>query len=458
MAFSDIATQQRDREATALKRFVTCSIAGSLVLHGAALLLKVNNLWNLDESDSAEIAIVVTEPLIPVEEPELEEATPAEEPLPASESELPFSEPGSASSSSIAVADLPVEPIPEPEEPEPSAVVEPLEELLEEEPLADEVTEEEVSDTVEPESIETEAVEEPVPSPSDVAEERQDLRELLDQVRRNRQNRQPQRAESDRPAQSGRATPSASQRGESAQGERNQGEQATAPTTPGIGNGEGDAPEGDGSGSRQVGCRSCPRPEYPESALDAGAEGQVSVSVDVGPDGRVIGVTLTGTSGNPDLDQAVLQTIREQYQFEGVSEGGETIPVVVDMTIQGSERNRRARQQGERTEIELPGSEPPAQAESPVEPPIEPALRTPDPETPAVTPDPAASPEAAPTEAETVPSPDSPTVESTPLPELPAEPEEPIAPVEETLPAEAPPEPESFPPLFDSLSLSLIHI
>ena len=99
-------------------------------------------------------------------------------------------------------------------------------------------------------------------------------------------------------------------------------------------------------------CQNCVRPEYPESALESGAEGQPVVSVDINPDGSVRSVTLTRSSGNPAIDQAAIQAARNS-RFQPVS-GGASVPIEYDLTIEGSRRNREAQRRGERQSVEVP--------------------------------------------------------------------------------------------------------
>jgi TonB family protein len=160
--------------------------------------------------------------------------------------------------------------------------------------------------------------------------------------------------------------------------------------------------------------------------------------VDVDANGNVIGVILTGSSGNAALDQAVLETVREQYEFQGVGSGGASIPIEVDMTLEGSDANRAAREQGERREVTVPSAAPVAEDSSPTE---------------AATEVPQASPQAAPTEplnpsSATDPTPQSPEAaseepqptESSPVPSTESSP---LLPEETPLPEVAPASPES---------------
>ena len=59
-----------------------------------------------------------------------------------------------------------------------------------------------------------------------------------------------------------------------------------------------------------------PQDSYPPAARRAGAEGRVSVSVDVGTDGRVVACRVTSTSGNEDLDKATCRLATRNGRFE----------------------------------------------------------------------------------------------------------------------------------------------
>ncbi|HEX8384352.1 MAG TPA: TonB family protein [Sphingomonas sp.] len=59
-----------------------------------------------------------------------------------------------------------------------------------------------------------------------------------------------------------------------------------------------------------------PQDSYPPAARRAGAEGRVSVSVDVGTDGRVTACRVTSSSGNTDLDNATCRLATRNGRFE----------------------------------------------------------------------------------------------------------------------------------------------
>lgn len=59
-----------------------------------------------------------------------------------------------------------------------------------------------------------------------------------------------------------------------------------------------------------------PQDSYPAAARRAGAEGRVSVSVDVGTGGRVTACRVTASSGNEDLDAATCRLATRNGRFE----------------------------------------------------------------------------------------------------------------------------------------------
>lgn len=116
-------------------------------------------------------------------------------------------------------------------------------------------------------------------------------------------------------------------------------------------------PEPAGGGSRTVACRRCPKPSYPRSALNAGAEGTVNIMVDINPDGAVTSASLVGSSGHASLDQAALSAVRSRWRFQPIRGGASGVVISVVMTIEGSDLNQRAQEQGDRESVEIPSQE-----------------------------------------------------------------------------------------------------
>jgi TonB family protein len=126
--------------------------------------------------------------------------------------------------------------------------------------------------------------------------------------------------------------------------------------------GSGDAAQaeppqrGNGQASRTVTCQDCQRPAYPESALEAGVEGQPQVTVQINPDGSVASVTLERSSGNAAIDEAAIQAA-QRSRFQPIA-GGARVPIEYDLSIEGSERHQNAQRRGERhsTTVASPAS------------------------------------------------------------------------------------------------------
>ncbi|MEM6256365.1 MAG: TonB family protein [Cyanobacteria bacterium P01_D01_bin.156] len=110
----------------------------------------------------------------------------------------------------------------------------------------------------------------------------------------------------------------------------------------------------------QFGCRNCIRPDYPEAALDEAAEGEPQIEFEVDQDGNVISARLAQSSGSPALDQAALDAIRQSTFTAGGQ--GRSRTIAVDFSIEGTQRNRTARQRGERPTIEETATAEPASA------------------------------------------------------------------------------------------------
>jgi protein TonB len=64
-----------------------------------------------------------------------------------------------------------------------------------------------------------------------------------------------------------------------------------------------------------------PKPEYPEKARALHQQGVVLLGVEVGADGRPSEVTITRSSGFPELDQAAVRAVR-RWTFEPARAGG----------------------------------------------------------------------------------------------------------------------------------------
>jgi protein TonB len=78
--------------------------------------------------------------------------------------------------------------------------------------------------------------------------------------------------------------------------------------------------------------RSNPKPAYPAEARSLRQEGVVLLSVQVGPDGRVQGITLKRSSGFPLLDQAAISGVKI-WTFEPARTAGIAAASRVDVPV-----------------------------------------------------------------------------------------------------------------------------
>ncbi|MBD1918256.1 MULTISPECIES: energy transducer TonB [Cyanophyceae] len=487
MSLSNLCFEQHQQDQVKLRKLLLWGLLGSVGVHAIALGLSQTNLWqDADEANVLPIELIVTEPLVETPEPEVLDPTqPAELSTETNAPAAPApTAPAPSPKAAVVTAPRPVaiaEPqIPEPAEPEPTEPepVEPEPQAETEVESALEVPEEEdvpkdeeeetpeaglPPETVEPEETTADADAEPTdPDLATAFENSSQFERLRDFLRSQREGEATTNAPGD-------GNPDSA--GPAASGSTDGAETTAARPGTGSGTGTGSAetanPSGGGSGqgqgSRTVACQDCVRPDYPQSALDAGAEGQPMVSVDINPDGSVRSVTLTRSSGNPAIDQAAIQAARNS-RFQPVN-GGASVPIEYDLTIEGSRRNRDARRRGDRQAVELPPEATPTSETATTKPSPEPAT-TPTPPVdaaePAAAPTPPSASESEPAEAEPVepaatPSqpvdtnttePTSPTPAATSEPEpVEAAPPSPAAPVSPTTdpPAAPPPEPSAPP-------------
>ncbi|MBE9182842.1 TonB family protein [Oculatella sp. LEGE 06141] len=404
MTFSETVSQQRAKQEKLLKRFVTYSLTGSFALHGVGLCLKVNNLWKPDRAEPEEIAIVV------MEQPEeaLTEETPLDETFSEPEATSEFIEsdatPGEAGAATFVesppAAALPEpsveeDPIVEPEpEPSPAPIAEDVEEPVTEEPVTEEPVTEESADPPLAESSEEVAE---VPQPRTLNNLLEELRRAREQTRQTAANREAesQVESSNRTNTAGTASEESDRATRTAVRSDRPGSSPSSSSSPGSsesestrpGNGEGDRPN-PGRGSREISCRNC-NFDYPESAN--GAEGTAQVIVETDERGRVVSVTLSGSSGNPELDRAALQQARERVRLDGAT-AGESYPIEIDFVQPNSEAAERVRERGDRRSITVSDPEPTTAESS--EPETPETVANPSAPEPSVPAEPSASPEA----------------------------------------------------------------
>lgn len=62
-------------------------------------------------------------------------------------------------------------------------------------------------------------------------------------------------------------------------------------------------------------------PKYPESARDRGVEGSVTVEYTINTEGNVVGMRVTSSSGNSDLDRAAVNTVEGRKYKPAVQAG-----------------------------------------------------------------------------------------------------------------------------------------
>ncbi len=72
-------------------------------------------------------------------------------------------------------------------------------------------------------------------------------------------------------------------------------------------------------------------PHYPSNARDEGVQGTVWLLVLVGKQGQILNVTVSRSSGDPDLDDAALEAVQQCWQFAPAVEGGK--PVKASLTF-----------------------------------------------------------------------------------------------------------------------------
>ena len=74
--------------------------------------------------------------------------------------------------------------------------------------------------------------------------------------------------------------------------------------------------------------------DYPAAARAAGEQGLVEFSLDVGPEGRVTGCTITRSSGSAMLDSTTCRLMRSRARFTpAIDAGGAAVEDKVDGRI-----------------------------------------------------------------------------------------------------------------------------
>jgi len=90
---------------------------------------------------------------------------------------------------------------------------------------------------------------------------------------------------------------------------------------------------GDGDALHVPVLRYGPKPRYPVAAQRLGLEGRVMVAVLVEPSGRPGKAQVEKSSGVSMLDDAALDTIRDEYRFEPARRGSVAIPYWVKVPV-----------------------------------------------------------------------------------------------------------------------------
>ena len=91
---------------------------------------------------------------------------------------------------------------------------------------------------------------------------------------------------------------------------------APPPPPPAASQARGARPKGQNSWAARI------QDNYPSAALRKEIEGTVGVRVVVGPDGRVAGCSVTGSSGSGDLDSAACDGMQRYAKFEPALDAG----------------------------------------------------------------------------------------------------------------------------------------
>jgi TonB family protein len=350
MSFSNIAGEQRHKEAKALKSFLAFSLIGSLSLHICALASGIGNfLARVPELEEEPIELTFVEP----EEPEVQDTPPAREikQQPANIAKAPSPPPIRETTPIQKVIETPktppkIQPLPDKLE---QKLVEPPK------PIADQpkVVTEKPAQNIKPETT----------SPSTTASSEQ-LRQSLSDIRDSRESQANSGGSSGTQTTltgndssstiavgSGNGTGTGSGSGSgtgsstgNGSGRRKREIFATAPTTPKL------PTDSTGDGNGRAACRQCDA-KYPEQARKRGIEGRVEVAVDTDENGNVTNVRVTKSSGNRELDEENARQARD-WKLKPASGGRQGVKIATNYGMQGSRRDREAKERQRRREQE----------------------------------------------------------------------------------------------------------
>ncbi len=90
---------------------------------------------------------------------------------------------------------------------------------------------------------------------------------------------------------------------------------------------------GSGEGDRGVSVLANPNPRYPPRAQRLGIQGSVTVLITIGSDGRVVDAVVRESSGDADLDQEAISTVRNRWRFAPARRGGMTVQETALLTV-----------------------------------------------------------------------------------------------------------------------------
>nr|MDZ7998899.1 energy transducer TonB [Aulosira sp. DedVER01a] len=363
MGFSSIAVAQREKEAKALKSFLTFSLVSSLILHIAVLASGITNLLTrVPEVEEEPIELTLVEPT------DLETPKPLEEVKPSPEAPAPSKiersiEPAPKTQASVAppVTSLP-QPVIKVEKPVIQQPTTPERKVVNNSKLVEKTT---VQAPQRSTSIAVKTT--PVQPSGGTQKADPQLRELLSGIRN-----------SNNPGGGGGSTValgngtgfaigngtgkgigngsgngvgngigngigngSGNGIGNGIGNGSGTGKPvATAPTSPRLpGNSDRDS---NGSGNGRAACREC-RTKYPEAARRRGIEGRVEVAVDTDDNGNVTSVRIARSSGNRDLDEETLRQARE-WKLKPAAGGRQGVSIATEFAIQGSRRHREVQE------------------------------------------------------------------------------------------------------------------
>jgi TonB family protein len=336
MSFSSIAVEQRTKEAQALRLFLGCSLAGSLILHVGLLASGIGNFLArvpVEEEDPIEVAIVdVPEPeKIPIEE-NIQERSPSQ---PVINSVTPIR-------NEVAFVPQPQPQLKPPVIPQKPV---PVEKAVEQ-----------------PQPVQQQpkqTIEKPVTSPTTTQTSTNTA---------SSSDSQP----SPQVTSTGGSSGSSGSTGILTGSGTGMGVGGGTGTGSGIGNGNGsgigtgsgtgsgtgtgngnsvavapqprkiEAPPNRGNGNGRAACRQCDS-KYPEQARRRGIEGKVEVAVDTDANGNVTNVRLTRSSGNRQLDEAHLRQARE-WKLKPSESGRQGVAISTNYAIRGSRRYKEAQE------------------------------------------------------------------------------------------------------------------